>query len=277
MATVAAPADQAAGLLQNLSLEPQTKTKNNLELPEPTNKPPSSQIATVDPTKVVSNGHITLCERSVTPLLPDAMDPSLCYAPNNYPHAAYYYGGFDRAGGDWDDYPRFVNPDGVEMTTGVYGDNGSLMYHHGFGFAPYGPYSPAASPVPTMGHDSQLYGHQQYQYPSPYFPPITPTSGTYTPTPVATPQGDLPAVGQSPLSVETVNGNANTVSNGSGKGTNGSTPIRSPYQNSSFGVNSSYGRNGHQGGVPASGYHDPRFCFDGMRSPVPWLDGPIFS
>lgn len=41
---------------------------------------------------------------------------------------------------------------------GVYGDNGSLLYHHGYGYAPYAPYSPATSPVPTVGQDGQLYG-----------------------------------------------------------------------------------------------------------------------
>ncbi|KAI3923788.1 hypothetical protein MKW92_006308, partial [Papaver armeniacum] len=51
---------------------------------------------------------------------------------------------------------------------GVYGDNGSLLYHHGYGYAPYGAYSPAGSHVPTMGHDG-LYGPQQYQYPTPFY------------------------------------------------------------------------------------------------------------
>lgn len=30
-------------------------------------------------------------------------------------------------------------------------------------------------------------------------------------------------------------------------------------------------------GRTTSGYQDPRFGFDGARSPVPWLDAPIFS
>ena len=63
----------------------------------------------------------------------------------------------------------------VALWQGVYGDNGSLMYHNGYGYAPYGPYSPAASPVPTMGHDGHLYGAQSYQYPTPYFQSLTPT------------------------------------------------------------------------------------------------------
>ncbi|GMH00108.1 hypothetical protein Nepgr_001947 [Nepenthes gracilis] len=275
MANVATPADQAAGLLKNLSMDSQPKTKNNLALTEPTMKPPSSQIDLKD----ASNGLIHLNERSATPMLPDAMDPSICYPPNSFMHAAYYYGGYDVSGNDWDDYSRYVNPDGVEIPPGVYGDNGSLMYHHGFGFAPYGPYTPAGSSVPAMGQDSQLYGHQQYQYPSPYFQPVTPTSGTYTPAPAAPLQGELSsaAAGQSPLPAEAANGNTNPVSNGGGKGTNGSAPLRATHQNSYFGTNNSYGRGALPGALPTSGYHDPRFGFDGIRSPIPWLDGPFFS
>ncbi|MFS8006017.1 hypothetical protein Hanom_Chr13g01244301 [Helianthus anomalus] len=75
--------------------------------------------------------------------------------------------GYDGAAND---YSRFLNLD-----EGVYGENGSVMYS-GYGYAPYGPYSPAGSPVPTTGHDGQLYGAQQYQYPSPYFQPVAQTN-----------------------------------------------------------------------------------------------------
>ncbi|KAJ0794417.1 hypothetical protein HanPI659440_Chr04g0139031 [Helianthus annuus] len=89
--------------------------------------------------------------------------PAVAYFP------AYYYGGYD---GATNDYSRFLNLDGVD---GVYGENGSVMYP-GYGYAPYGPYSPAGSPVPTTGHDGQLYGAQQYQYPSPCFLPVAQTN-----------------------------------------------------------------------------------------------------
>jgi hypothetical protein len=206
------------------------------------------------------------------------MDPSVCFVPNGYPSTAYYYGGYDGAGNEWDDYSRYVNSDGVEMPSGVYGDNGSLMYHHGYGYAPYGPYSPAASPVPTMGNDGQLYGPQHYQYP-PYFQPLTPTSGPYTPSPTAQSDVSTSVAGdQKPLPVETANGNSNGIVNGGGvKGSNGSAPVKPAYQNSSFNSNSSYGRGSLTGRVPTTGYQDPRFVFDGLRSPIPWLDGPLFS
>ncbi|KAM1995080.1 hypothetical protein ACFX15_028175 [Malus domestica] len=264
---------EAADLLQKMSLDSQTKT---LEIPEPTKKPSVNQYGSIDSGNA-ANGQIP-SERSVTPLLPDFVDPSMCYLPNGYPSTAYYYGGYDGTGNEWDDYSRYVNPEGVEMTSGVYGDNGSLLYHHGYGYAPYGPYSPAGSPVPTMGNDGQLYGPQQYQYP-PYFQPLTPTSGPYTPSPAA-PQTDVStsaAADQKPLSVETENGISNGISNGgSVKGNNVSAPL-STYQNSSFNSNGSYGRGALPGRVPTPGYQDPRFGFDGLRSPLPWLDAPLFS
>ncbi|KAK2982017.1 hypothetical protein RJ640_013227 [Escallonia rubra] len=264
---------EAADLLQKLSLESQTKA---LEIPEPTKKPSADSGD-------AANGQIQSFDRSVTPLLPDFMDPSMCYLPNGYPSTAYYYGaGYDATGTqEWDEYSRYMNAEGVEMPTdlsktqGVYGDNGSVMYH-GYGYAPYGPYSPAGSPVPTVGHDGQLYGAQHYQYPSPYFQPLTPTSGSY-PSPAVPPKGEIAATtaaDQAPLSVDTTNGNTNA---GSLKGNNGSAPVRPMYQNSSYNTNGSYGRGSLQGGITASGYQDLGYGFDGLRSPIPWLEGPMYS
>ncbi|KAL2647823.1 hypothetical protein AAZV13_05G140000 [Glycine max] len=240
MATVANPADPT-DLLQKLSLETQPKP---LEIPEPTKKATGNQYGSVDSGNA-ANGQIQSYDRSVTPVLQDFIDPTMCYLPNGYPSTAYYYGGYDGTGNEWDEYSRYVNSEGVEMTSGVYGDNGSLLYHHGYGYAPYGPYSPAGSPVPTMGNDGQLYGPQHYQYP-PYFQPLTPTSAPFTPTPAVLPQGEVStsvAADQKPLPVDAANGNSNGVANGGN----------------------------------AKGYQDPRFGFDGVRSPIPWLDAPLFS
>lgn len=157
------------------------------------------------------------------------------------------------------------------------------MYHHGYGYAPYNPYSPAGSPVPTVGHDGQLYGAQHYQYPTPYFQQPTPTSGAYPNQAVPPKGGDISATagsGQVPLSVDTPtngNSNGNISSGGTVKGnSNVSAPVRSMYQSSSFNANNgSYGRGG---ALPAaSGYQDPRFNYDGIRSPIPWMDGPLYS
>ncbi|KAI3450925.1 hypothetical protein Pfo_007590 [Paulownia fortunei] len=256
---------EAADLLQKLSLDSQAKT---FEIPDATKKP------SVDSSNM-ANG--IQSDRSVTPLLPDFMDPTVCYLPNGYPSTAYYYGGYD--GNEWEDYTRYMNPDGVEMTPGAYGDNGSLMYHHGYGYAPYGPYSPAASPIPTMGHDGQLYGAQHYQFPTPYFQSLTP-SGPY-PTPAAAAKGDIAtsaATDQVPLLVDSTNSKSNGIVNSGGaKGNNGTSPVMPTYQNSSFTANGSYGRGALPGGIPVSGYQDPRFGFDGLQSPISWLESPYFS
>ena len=143
MAIVAASADQAAELLQKLSLDSQTKT---LEIPEPTKKPSGNQFGVVDGGDA-TNGQNQSYERSVTPLLQEFMDPSMCYVPNGY--SSYYYGGYDGTTNEWEDYSRYMNLEGVEMSAGVYGDNGSFIYHHGYGYAPYSPY-------PLVGSQFQL-------------------------------------------------------------------------------------------------------------------------
>lgn len=149
------------------------------------------------------------------------------------------------------------------------------MYHPGYSYAPYGPYSPATSPVP--GND-QLYGTQHYHYPSHYFQSMTPTSSPYTPSLNQPAKGDVTtsaASDQKPLPVEPVNGNANGTTN-AGKGNNRSAPLKPTNQKSSYNSNGSFPRGSLTGGV-ASAYQDPRFGFDGLHSPIPWLDGPVFS
>ncbi|VFQ60016.1 unnamed protein product [Cuscuta campestris] len=256
-AAVAPSADQTSELLQSLSLESQNKT---VELPEPTKK------ASVDSSNV-GKGQNQPGERSLTPLIPDYLDPAVCYLPNAYP---YYYTGYEGTANEWDGYTRYVNAEGVEMP-GVYGDNGSLVYQHGYGYNPYGPYSPATSPVPTVGHDGQLYGAQHYQYPTPYFQPLA--SSPY-PTSTAFAKGEIPisaAADQAPLTVDSANANSNGNENGGGaKGNAGPAPLRPAY-NASYNVNGSYGRGTMPVGV-ASGYQDPRFAYDGLHSPIPWSD-----
>ncbi|KAL6958281.1 hypothetical protein U1Q18_044027, partial [Sarracenia purpurea var. burkii] len=61
------------------------------------------------------------------------------------------------------------------------------------------------------------------------------------------------------------------------EGNSGSALAKQTYQNSSFNSNRAYGRGSLHGGLLASGFQDPRFGFDSLRSPIPWLDGPIFS
>ncbi|XP_051142618.1 YTH domain-containing protein ECT4 isoform X2 [Andrographis paniculata] len=258
MAAVAPPAEQ---LLQKLSLETQTK---GIEISDATKKP------SIDSSNV---SNVITSDRSVTPALPDFGDPAVCYLQSGYP---FYYGGYDGSGNDWEEYARYINQEGgVDMPSAVYGENGSLMYHPGYGYAPYPPYSPAATPVPTVAHDGHIYGAQQYQYPAPYFQSMTQTSGPH-PTPAANAKGEIAAsaaADQAALPVESTNSKSNGVANSGGpKGGNGAAPTRMAYQNSSFNVNGSYGR-----GLPASGYQDPRYGFDALQSPILWPENHYFS
>lgn len=107
---------------------------------------------------------------------------------------------------------------------------------------------------------------------------MTPTSGPY-PSSAVPPKSDISSIGaadQAPLSVETANGNSNGIANGNGlKGNNGSAPLKTNHQTSSY-ANGSYGRGGSlSGGISASAYQDPRYGYDGLRSP--WIDGPLYS
>jgi hypothetical protein len=94
MATVANPGDQAVELMQKFTLEAQPKS---VEIPEPNKKATGNQYGSVD-TGNVSNGQIPSYERSLTPVLPEFMDPAMCYLPNGYPSTAFYYGGYEGAG-----------------------------------------------------------------------------------------------------------------------------------------------------------------------------------
>ncbi|XP_072971630.1 YTH domain-containing protein ECT4-like [Typha angustifolia] len=264
MAAVAPAADQATDLLQKLTLDSQTKAQDA----EATNKP----SANGGEAQNMSNQ----AERSLTPLLPEFIDQGMCYVPNGYASTAYFYGGYDGSINEWDDYSRYVSPDGMEMPPGVYGD----MYHHGYGYAPYGAYPSPGSPIPTVGHDGQLYGPQHYQYPAPFFQPPTPTNASHAPTKTPTSQGEVPtsvAADQPIVPVDTAKTNLNGIANGAATGNKNSAPLRQSHQNGSVTSNGSYGKGALPTGLPSSGYQDPRFGFDGMRSPVPWFDGPLYS
>ncbi|KAM4096807.1 hypothetical protein ACJW30_08G132400 [Castanea mollissima] len=191
MATVA-PLEEAADLQQDLSLDSQTKAS---EVPEPAKKPFTKEFRPY--------------QRSATPLSPDLMDPTTRNFPNVYSPTAHYSGGYDGTGteGYSNTYSTCVNPDGMKMASGVYGENWSYMHPYGYGYATYDPYSVAGPPFSTMGNGDQLYGPQHYRYPH-YFQSLTTTSRPHTPSPVAPYQEDVTtsmAADQKPLTVETSN------------------------------------------------------------------------
>nr|XP_009411291.1 PREDICTED: uncharacterized protein LOC103993077 isoform X1 [Musa acuminata subsp. malaccensis] len=262
MAAVALAADlmtEASDLLQKLSLDSPPKTDNAVEVAK---EPPALQNGSSDcetPNMPIQS------ERSLTPLLPDFVDPSMCYVPGGYASPAYFYGGYDRAVNKWGDYSRYTNNDGVEILPGVYGD-----LYQGYGYAPYSAYPSNGSSVPTMGHDGQHYGPQQYQYPVPFFEQPTPTSTTQTPTP-PTSQGEVStsvAANQPSISMDTARVDSSKVSNVNANRNNGPGTMRSSHQPSSLTSGDSHGKGGFPGGFHSAGYQDSRFGFGGQHKPA---------
>ncbi|XP_010542475.1 PREDICTED: uncharacterized protein LOC104815674 [Tarenaya hassleriana] len=268
MATVVTPADQTAELLQKMSLDSQTKT---LEISEPSKKTAVYKYGAVD-----SNGQLSSFDRSLTPLLPsDALDPSVCFVPSGY--QPYYFGGYGN-GHDWTEYEYtgYANPDGVDVTSGIYGENGSIVYQQGYGYAAY-QYSPTASPAP-VGSDEQLYGAQQYRYPS-YFPSKT-SSGPFVSSVDTTSHADLSvnkgADGKT-LPANSTNADATADSkSGIEKGNKGSA-LGKPQDQGTLNSTNLYGNGASGGGFSTAVYQDPRFSHDGFYSPMSWHDGSKFS
>nr|VDC72700.1 unnamed protein product [Brassica rapa] len=243
---------ESADMLQKLSLDSQAKAS---EIPEPNKKTAVYQYGGVD-----SHGQVPTYDRSLTPLLPsDAVDPSVCYVPNAYPQ--FYYGGYGN--GDWSEYTGYQNPEGVDMSSGIYGENGSIVYPQSYGYAAY-PYSPATSPGPQVGGDGQLYGaQQQYQYPA-FFPTGAFASSVATPN-----QGDLSA--NKAGGVKTAETKNVASATGMAKGSNGAVTGKPNNQTTHNTASNLYG-NGAPGGGFAGGYG-----YDGFYAPVPCYDGSKYS
>ncbi|KAF7061410.1 hypothetical protein CFC21_068105 [Triticum aestivum] len=133
-AAAAAAADQATNLLQKLSLDAKTEA---IDAPAAKEKASGGLGGKLNGVAATRNPRAS--EQWANPQ--DYSDASMYYGA--YP-AAYYCAG-------WGDYSMYLNQDGVETpTAGAYGD----MYCY-----------------PQYGHDGQMYGSQQYQYPSSYHQP----------------------------------------------------------------------------------------------------------
>ncbi|CAH8381537.1 unnamed protein product [Eruca vesicaria subsp. sativa] len=82
----------------------------------------------------------------------------------------YGLAGSENPTGEWDEYSSFVNVEALDITSPVgFNENASLLYQTGYGYnpqMPYGPYSPAASPLPSEGQLYSPYYHQQVVPPS---------------------------------------------------------------------------------------------------------------
>ncbi|KAH9784460.1 YTH domain-containing protein ECT2 [Citrus sinensis] len=141
------------------------------------------------------------------------------------------------------------------------GDNGSVIYSQNYGYTPYGIY-------PSTG-DVQLQGLQQYHYPSPYYQP---NQGS------ASQGGGSTSVMADKVSLSVESNKDNPMANGPGVSGNGrSKPQRPNYQYPYLDPNSSHGRGGLSTVVPSPSYQDPGYSFDGIHSPITWLDTSIFG
>uniref|UniRef100_A0A0D3FP21 YTH domain-containing family protein n=1 Tax=Oryza barthii TaxID=65489 RepID=A0A0D3FP21_9ORYZ len=260
MAAVAPGAgDQATDMMQKLSLE----SKKEGATPDATKKPagmPYGSASAGDAQNAASP-----VDRSITPLLQEAVNANILYQTNGYGPSAYYYPtGYDGSANEWDS--RYAAHDGTEMPPSVYGD----MY--GYGYAPYGPY-PSGSPVPTVGHDGQSYGAQHYQYPGQYYQQPAPTNASHGVNAVNS-QSEMPSVAahQARIPVESAKASANGTANGMANTNSSSLARKQTHQNVSVANNGSYGGGTLQGGPSANNYGH-----SGLHSPVQWYDGPVYS
>ncbi|XP_078430878.1 YTH domain-containing protein ECT2-like isoform X2 [Wolffia australiana] len=252
MATLNPAAEQAADLVQKLSLETQAKSHTIPEVTKKTNG--TAERNTLTNTNVPSN------ERSTTPILQDFVDPSLYYLSSGYASQPYYFGTYNNK---WEDYSRYANPD-----EGVYGD-----YYPGYGYAPYGAFAPG-SPVPAAGPDGQIYGHQQYQYPGLYYVPPTPTSSALTST--TQPPSSQAEVPTSTTASEEAATPLDSTKTTTKVSANDVVPAKHNHQKPLTGFNGQRGSAAVPGGIPAGYPPDLRYAYDGMRSPIQWLDGPTY-
>ncbi|KAL2923221.1 YTH domain-containing family protein 2 [Bienertia sinuspersici] len=108
MAAIGTQSNDPADLLQQLSLDPQTKS---LEVHEPPKK-----FGSIGSRNAI-NSMAKPYERSTVPIQ-DFTNLNMYYPPNGYPSAPYYYGGYDDTINMWNDY-RYLNHDGVDMHSGL--------------------------------------------------------------------------------------------------------------------------------------------------------------
>lgn len=135
MAAIGNPSNDAADLLQKLSLDSQAKTLEVHETPK--------KFGSIGARNVISS-LAKPYERSTVPIQ-DFTNLNMYYSPNGYPSAAYYYGGYDDLN-LWSDY-RYLNHDGVDMHSGLQQRRPTSGMGQGAGF---------------MGRshlNDQMYGH----------------------------------------------------------------------------------------------------------------------
>eukprot|EP00249_Psilotum_nudum_P023374 c28849_g1_i6 orf=602-2770(-) len=262
MAAVSQPAEQVTELLQNLNVDSQPKAGDSAEI--------SSFLgANTSDGNVVGSASTQSAAVDVmgaTGTYEGGMETGMYYTANGYVPHGYYYGGYDI--GDWDDYSRHIGVDGVELQgPGVYGENGSVLYHAaGYGYTAqpfYNPYAPGA-PIPAITADGQLYGPQAYPYPGHiYQHPVPPGAQFIPPASTITSEASTSAAERGSVGGDSSNGmlvNGNSVT----LGPRPSYPVTlvpspGPYGQGVLPVN-----------APAQGAQDVRVGYEGIRAGGPW-------
>ncbi|ONI15122.1 hypothetical protein PRUPE_3G027100 [Prunus persica] len=178
--------------------------------------------------------------------------------PNVYAPQAqtFYYRGYENGTGEWDEYPPYLNTEGLEISSpGVYNENPSLVFHSGYGYnpqMPYGPYSPVTTPMPSVGGDAQLYSPQQFPFSGPpYYQQLGPHSMPYITSPTTVSQPELTTL----VSIDQQGDNMLF----------GPRPGYHPPVGS-------FGRGNFPGNPGSHGFHDLQQGFDGLRSGGLWSD-----
>ncbi|XP_015971026.1 YTH domain-containing protein ECT4 isoform X1 [Arachis duranensis] len=256
MAAVTPSSDKAADLLQNLSLDSEPK---NMGVPEPAKKNGPA----------FSNGAAKGMNKP--------FNPNASFVPNGYHSTAYYYGGYDGQS-DWNMYSRYMNVDGG-MAQGVYGDSCSYMYNQGYGYTPYGAYPPPAT-SPPIQHDGQLYGMQQYHYPSCYYQSPASTDMPHASNKIGVPQVEEISTAVNADHVPSSNvfnkGNTVTMANGDRSNKKGLNAFLTGSQHGSLNSNDFYQVANMPACVPLSGHQGPRISTHGQQSAFP-SDVPLIS
>lgn len=244
----------AAELLQNLSI---VDEENHVQASDASAQ--NQQIVVDGDTTEGSNGASPEPSRQEkSPAASDYVADSAVYcSPNGYPQQPIYYGCYDGAIPEYEEFPQYVNFQGAEIpSTGVYGDNCSVLYNAGYGYSsqmPYGPYTPAGA---TISSD-QMHGSQQFQYSAHLYQQPLSLGTHYMPAPSSLDVSNLGTVDYGSYNVDFQVGN----------GVNGNSssqlhPLHSTYGTSAFPLP-----------IPTSpSFHDPR-----VGVSATWPDPPIYS
>ncbi|KAJ8760022.1 hypothetical protein K2173_010878 [Erythroxylum novogranatense] len=179
--------------------------------------------------------------------------PPNIYAPQAQP---FYYRGYGNAANDWEEYPSYVNTEGLDIgSPGIYNENPSVVFHPGYGYSPhmpYGPYSPVTTPLPSVGGDAQLFSPQQFPFSGlPYYQQLGPPSMPYINSPTPVSQSEINTLGSIDQQGDSI--------------LFGPRPSYPPSMGS-------FGGGSFPGNLGTLGVHESRQGFDGLTSGGIWSD-----